>query len=384
MRIALLIGQLAIGGAELAMRDIAAGLAARGHEVRLFTLFDRADGHALLPAGAAFNLQPLNGVKARSPLRVLWQLACAVLRLRAALRRERIDVLYSALNIANLIALAARIGLRRRTALAWSFHAAGTEQAWEDRFAIRACARLSGGVDAVIAVSDATRDYLVRKGLPAARCSVVPNGTDTLHLRPDIALRAAQRGRWGMADDAFVLGVVARVVPVKAPERLLAALALACAQLPALRAVWVGGGAADYVAALVDRARELGIADRVRFAGPSLDLASAYNAFDAFALLSHSEGFGKAVAEAMAVALPCVVDRRAGAETLGDAGVVVDGDDPAAIARVLAALARDPDERARLGAAARSRVQALFSLARTLDATETLLQRLADARAQRR
>ena len=384
MRIALLIGQLAIGGAELAMRDIAAGLAARGHEVRLFTLFDRADGHALLPAGAAFTMQPLNGVKARSPLRVLWQLACAVLRLRAALRRERIDVLYSALNIANLIALAARIGLRRRTALAWSFHAAGTEQAWEDRFAIRACARLSGGVDAVIAVSDATRDYLVRKGLPAARCSVVPNGTDTLHLRPDIALRAAQRGRWGLADDAFVLGVVARVVPVKAPERLLAALALACAQLPALRAVWVGGGAAGYVAGLVDRARELGIADRVRFAGPSLDLASAYNAFDAFALLSHSEGFGKAVAEAMAVALPCVVDRRAGAETLGDAGVVVDGDDPAAIARVLAALARDPDERARLGAAARSRVQALFSLARTLDATETLLQRLADARAQRR
>jgi glycosyltransferase involved in cell wall biosynthesis len=348
--------------------------------VRLFTLFERADGRALLPADARFTVQALNGPKARSPLRVLWQLACAVLRLRVALHRERIDVLYSALNIANLIARAACLGTRRRTALAWSFHAAGTEPAWEDRFAIRACARLSGGVDAIVAVSDATREYLVRQGMPAARCTVVPNGTDTLRLHPDAGLRAAQRGRWGFDDGAFVLGVVARVVPVKAPERLLAALALACVQVPSLRAVWVGGGAADYIAALVDRARELGIADRVRFVGPSLDPAAAYNAFDAFALLSHSEGFGKVVAEAMAVALPCVVDRRAGAETLGDAGHVVDGDDPAAIARVLALLAQQPDERARLGAAARSRVQAMFSLARTLDATEALLQRVAAAR----
>ncbi len=375
MRIAILIGQLAIGGAELAMLDLATGLAARGHQVRLFTLFERADGHALLPAGAGFDVQALNGAKASSPLFVLWQLVGAFMRLRAALRRERSEVLYSALNIANLVAWAACAGLRRRMALVWSFHAAATEPAWEDATAVRACVRLAGRADAIVAVSDATRDYLLALGMAAPRVVVLAKGTDTERLRADATLRAAQRSRWQVPDDAFLLGVVARVVPVKAPERLLAALAVACPRLPSLRAIWVGGGAPGYVAALMRRAGELGIGDRIRFVGSSRDLASAYNGFDAFALLSHAEGFGKVVAEAMAASLPCVVDRRAGAETLGDTGHVVDGDDPQAIAEVLIALAAAPLERARLGAAARVRVEARFSVVRTLDATEALLTR---------
>jgi glycosyltransferase involved in cell wall biosynthesis len=371
VRLAFLVGRLAIGGAELATIDLAQGLARRGHHVQLFTLFDSPLAADLLPANAQFDYQPLNGPKPAGILRVAWQLLRASVRLRAALRATRAEVLYSALNIANLVAwLASR---RRAVRLVWSIHASAVEYSWEDAVATRLCALLSRTVELGVAVSAQVLRHATAHGIRPARFEIIPNGTDTERLRPDLDARRRQRRQWQVEDDSVLVGVVARVAAVKAPERLIAALAIACPLSSRLCAVWVGGGTPGYVAALEQQALAAGLADRLRFVGATLNTQDAYNGIDVFVLCSHSEGFPKAVAEAMAVGLPCIVDARAGAEVVGTAGMVVDAGDAAALAHAILRLAEDPALRAEFGAAARARIESVLSLEATLQATEALV-----------
>lgn len=375
MRIAILVGRLEIGGAELAMLELARELAARGHEVMLYTLFDHAGARALLaraapssPGGVGYH--PLTGPKSASVFAVAWQLLCATWRLRGQLRARRAQVLYSALNIANMLAWFATRG--RNLRLIWSFHGTDSRRSWEDATAMRACALLSRRVPVAVAVSEAARQYFLQAGVRPQRFVVIANGTDTARLRPDRVARAQQRAAWGVADDTVLVGTLARVAPVKAPERLIAAMQVACARVPQLQAVWVGAGQQTYVDAVQAHARAAGLEHKLRFLGPSQDVPSVLNALDVFVLLSHSEGAPKSLAEAMATALPCVIDQRAGAETLADAGWVLDGDDAQTVAEVLVQLAMHGEQRSAAGQRARARIEATLTMALTVDATEAL------------
>ena len=169
MRLAILVGRLEIGGAELAMIELARELSARGHEVVLYTLFDHAGASTVLahaaPATAVdrraaastgstterqFDYQPLTGPKSASLFGVAWQLVSATWRLRRLLRQHNIPVLYSALNIANMLAWFAVSG--RPVRLIWSFHGTDSRRSWEDAAAMRACALLSRQVPVAIAL----------------------------------------------------------------------------------------------------------------------------------------------------------------------------------------------------------------------------------------
>jgi glycosyltransferase involved in cell wall biosynthesis len=243
------------------------------------------------------------------------------------------------------------------------------------------CVRLSGGVDSIVAVSEGVREHLQARGMRMTRCAVIVNGTNTDVFRPMPAQRAEQRRELGIPEDAFVVGVTARITPIKAPERLIAALAHACPRLPGLHAVWIGDGAADYVDTVRRRADAAGLRGRLHLPGQRLHVERALNALDAFALLSRSEGLSRALIEAMAVGLPCIVDRRAGADVVAGAGVVVDADDAGAVASAIEALLDDDERRVRMGIDARNCAIEHYSLRSAIVATETLLQRCADARA---
>ena len=110
---------------------------------------------------------------------------------------------------------------------------------------------------------------------------------------------------------------------------------------------------------LETRARELGVADRVRFLGslPHAALARWLQAADVFVTASTSESQCMALLQAMACARPAVVvDSRALPEVLGaDAGLVARPDDPVDLARQLGRLVDDPVLSRRCGAAARGR-----------------------------
>lgn len=155
--------------------------------------------------------------------------------------------------------------------------------------------------------------------------------------------------------------------------------------LPRLRAparlVLVGREIEANVAPL---ARELGVADRVTFAGEVDDatLVAHYHAADLFCLPARyrSEAFGIVQLEAMAAGLP-VVSTELGTGTSyanldGVTGLVVPPQDPSALAAALDRLLADPALCHRFAAAARARVEAEFTLDRMLERRYTLYQEL--------
>ena len=123
-------------------------------------------------------------------------------------------------------------------------------------------------------------------------------------------------------------------------------------------------------------ARELGVASRVRWAGPVTDIARAYAAADALIHPTIYDSFGLAVAEAMAAGLPVVVSPQAGIAELvrdGENGLVARN--AAETHGALARLAADRALGTRLGAAAR-RTAEQYTWDRTAAATEAVYQEI--------
>jgi glycosyltransferase involved in cell wall biosynthesis len=192
--------------------------------------------------------------------------------------------------------------------------------------------------------------------LPPDRIHLVLNGVRTVPPGD----RGALRAEWGCAPGDVVLGTVARIEEQKDPLFALELLA----QLPAnVRLVWIGDGRLR--AAFEQRARELGLTDRVHLDGWRTDASRRMAGFDVFLLPSRYEGFPFAVLEAMAAGLPCVVsdvDGTREAVADGATGWLCPSRAPAVWLPRLNALVADPEARTRMGTAGRARVDELFSL----------------------
>ncbi len=139
--------------------------------------------------------------------------------------------------------------------------------------------------------------------------------------------------------------------------------------------IWFVGGAQreseqDYLASLHSTARELGIEDRVRFAGQRDDVPRLLAASDIHCQPNISpEPFGIAFVEALYAGLPVVTTRLGGAiEIVNDScGVMVPPNDPIALAAALGRLVGDAGERRRLGDAGPARARALCDPQQQMD-----------------
>jgi glycosyltransferase involved in cell wall biosynthesis len=198
---------------------------------------------------------------------------------------------------------------------------------------------------AVVTTSRWSRRRLLElHGLASDRVRAAPPGVD-----------AAPRTT-GSADGTRLL-CVAAVQPHKGHDVLVEALATV-RELP-WSLVCVGTTARDpgFARGLRDRAREHGIADRIRFTGPrtGADLAAAYAAADLLVLASRAETYGMVVTEALAHGLPVLGTTAGGLpEALGRApdgtlpGQLVPPGDPAALAAALRRWLVDADVRHRI------------------------------------
>jgi len=188
---------------------------------------------------------------------------------------------------------------------------------------------------------------------------VVPLGADHQAFRPGIDTGDV-RARYGLDDGRWLLSV-ARLTRHKGIDIALQALARLKGRYPALRYAVVGAG--EEQAALAAEARELGVADRVRFLTdvPDRDLPALYNCSELYLGVSRMmeqrvEGFGISLAEASACGVPVIAGRSGGIPAAvrdGDTGVLVEAERPDAVAEAVARLLDDPALRARLGAAGR-------------------------------
>ncbi|SEQ00570.1 MULTISPECIES: glycosyltransferase [Pseudomonas] len=194
----------------------------------------------------------------------------------------------------------------------------------------------------LLAVSNAVRDE-IRQRLtkwPVGRIETLYNRINVEGLQAQQLNRFIAREQLRLAQDAWVIGNVGRLHPDKDQATLLEGFALALPKLPAgsLLAI-IGKGGLE--ASLKDKARELGIADRVLFLGQIPDAKVYYKAFDVFALTSDHEPFGMVLLEAMAAGIPLISTGCGGArEVVEGAGVLFPLRDVNALAEGLVHLSK--------------------------------------------
>jgi sugar transferase (PEP-CTERM/EpsH1 system associated) len=237
---------------------------------------------------------------------------------------------------------------------------------------------------AIVVPSRDLMDYMVREvGLPARAFRVIENGVDLERFRPERP-SADQRAALGLPPQGPLIGAVGRLATQKDYPTLLEAFAATLATVPEARLVIAGGG--PLRAELEARAAALGLADRVSFLGPRADMPALYQALDVFVSTSRWEGLSNVLLEAMATGLPAVATRVEGVArviTEEQDGLIVAPGDRAATSAALVRVLREPGLAARLGAAARAKVQREFSLPRMVAEYEALYDELLAQRIKR-
>jgi hypothetical protein len=280
-----------------------------------------------------------------------------VRRLAKLLREERADVVY-----VNTISHTAPLVAARMAGVPALVHVHEGRSYLEGDVERRARVRvLRRAPKLLLAVSQATADALVAKGIPAARIRVVHNG---IPLPPP--RQPGHRAEVGAADPRVpIFGMVGGVQPRKGIHHLVDAAVILQQRGVEARYVVVGGlGEEAYVRQVHEAVARAGLEKTFLLVGRQPEVDSWLDTFDVFVNPAVEEPFARVNLEAMAHALPVVaadVDGTREAVLDGQTGLLVPPRDPAALADALARLAADPALRAKLGATGRARVEERFT-----------------------
>jgi glycosyltransferase involved in cell wall biosynthesis len=370
--IAFLLRSLQGGGAERQTVLLAQGLSRRGHRVRVLTFYNEPDkGGGLRAAGVEITPLEKSG---------RWDVVGFLLRLARALARLRPAIVYSVLTVPNVMSACLRPLLPRHASV-WGLRASNMRMENYDRLARMASAleqKLSHVPDLLIANAEAGKKAAVARGFPASKIAVIRNGIDTDLFKPAGAQeKAAARALFAIPREARVIGMVARLDPMKDHETFLRAFARAAGGRHDLLAL-IAGPAPDEAEGLKARAAALGCAENVRWAGHMADVTRLYAAFDCLCLPSaYGEGFSNVLGEAMAAGMPCVAtDVGDAAEILGELGILVPPGDPEALAQALLAMLARIEQGKVDAVALRQRMVERFSATRMIEETERALAKL--------
>jgi len=353
------------GGLNVYMVEVARQLAARGVEVEIFTRAvcrDTPPTVELVPGVLVRNMVagPFEELDKNALPSQICPFTFGVLRTEAAHPPGRYDLVHGHYWLSGQVgAVAAE---RWGVPLVQSMHTLGrvknlalaSGDCAEPAVRIRGEDEVVAAADRLVAnTADEARQLTELYGASPRQVETVSPGADLSLFRP-VPDTAAVRRRLGLPPDAVVLVFAGRIQPLKGPDVALRAAAALLRLSPALAerlvVVFVGGPSGSEVGApgrLSALAASLGIAGHVRFEPPCAqrELADWYRAATMVLVPSHSESFGLVALEAQACGTPVVAAAVGGLRTAvrdGFSGVLVDGHDPEAWARVLAGLAASP------------------------------------------
>jgi glycosyltransferase involved in cell wall biosynthesis len=387
LRVATLVDHLVAGGAERAAVDIAARL---GDDVRSVLITSRLTPAALDAPRTAPTVAELAaaGVEVVAPGRTgtlkAWEWRPVV----ALLRRGGFDVLHSHSWGSNFWgpALARAAGVPVHVAhdqSPFAGRAAGTVSRRERLVNPWITGRFS---DAIVVPSAWAGGQLVaHERVPRRLIRVIPNGAPEVRR---IRGRDEVRAELGLDRGDVVVAVAAMLRPEKAHDVAVAALARLQADRPGLKLLLLGAGPTGDEAgtrpALEEQARQLGIADRLVFAGRRSDVVDLVAAADVALLPSARENLPLAVLEYMESGTPVVATTVGGVPELVQDGVhalLVAPGDAAAMAAAIARVLDDPAAAAVRAVAARERRRSLFTWEKAARMTRALYAELLSGRA---
>ncbi len=344
IRVCFMIDDLTRAGVETQLVKIINQLDRSKIDPYLCILAPRTDSAAgLLPEDCPVHWLGLTSMRRPSALAHAWKL----LRF---LRRERIDVLHVDLPGSTLFGIPvgwlARVPYLVRTRRDMGYWM-GSIDRWTGRLYshlvemtitnCRACQ------ESVIEIERASRESV----------TILKNDLNLDQFR-EIPTFSGKRA----AGAPRVIGMVANLRPVKAPEVFIEAAHRIAERHP--DAVFRIAGEGSLRAQLEKQIEDLGLSGRVELPGQVVDVPKFIGELDVAVLCSNTEGLPNVLVEYMASGRPVVATRVGGTEELIDDGVqglIVQPQDPAALAEAIDRLLSDDELAARLAAAGRSRVE---------------------------
>lgn len=233
--------------------------------------------------------------------------------------------------------------------------------------------------DRIIAVGEDQRREIARYGVtPLGNIAVIPLGLEIEGLLDAESARGALKAELGLNGHSRLVGIVARLVPIKAHEVFLEAAVRVRAADPDSHFLVVGDG--ERRSELEGMAARLGLGSAVRFLGWRADMKQVYADLDVVALSSNNEGSPVALIEAMAAGRPVVATAVGGVGEVvqhGESGLLVPPRDPRALADGVLTLLHDPARSERFGRAGRASVYPRHAASRLVADVARLYEELA-------
>jgi len=350
MKIAHLITGLELGGAERQLKALVTGKSEESPLQHIvISLKDEGVIGKQLRDGKAVRLYCLN----------LHKSIAGVWRLYKILRQEKPDVLQTWLYHADLMGLIVGklAGVPR---IVWNIRCSNMELSQYSRvtaFVVKILKVLSRFPDAIVTNSQSGQEVHTKLGYKPRRWIRIPNGIDTDLFRPNPLLGKELRRTFDIPEDAVVVGMLARVDPMKDHATFFKAMETLSQANETLYCVIAGKGTEETVWPIMPpRLRRLGVWGNASEFLNSLDIMVLSSAF--------GEGFPNVVGEAMACEVPTIVTN------VGDAAVLVQTPEqivsPQDIDGLTLALKRllglSSQERKAIGQKSRERVLSSFSL----------------------
>lgn len=378
-KILILIRSLNIGGAERQAVSLARSISSLGTEVHVAV---KVGGGPLEHDLAKIPGVRLHHISGSGPVGFLRHL----LRLRRLITAEKYNAVYGFMPVPNLSLLVART-IRNRPLIAWGIRSSdvdpsqyGARVKWTMRFE----KWLSKFADRIITNSQAALEEYRLKGFPYAKLSHVPNAINTDRFQPDESARETLSEELGISDDNPLIGMFARIHPMKDHMTFLGAVEQFLKISPGTHFICAGEdpiGYSHYADRIRQNAVELGVDKNISWLGPRTDPEKLMAACDITTLTSNSgEGFPNSVAESLACGTPCVVtDVGDGAAIVDDPSKVVPRGDHYAMSTAWSATLSDVQANgASISLDARQSIVDRYSPEQIARTTLTLLSKRAD------
>jgi glycosyltransferase involved in cell wall biosynthesis len=228
----------------------------------------------------------------------------------------------------------------------------------------------------VVGVTEDVSSYIRKQyKIPDSKLVTIYNGIDinqfnqgsTIHYREEL----------GIDKNAFVIGTIGRLEPIKNQEALITSFSRIKKDVPNSILFIVGDGSMRN--SLEKTAANLGLTSSIKFLGLRRDIPMLLKAMDVFVLSSYSEGLSLALLEAMASGIPVIASEVGGNPNIvtnGNTGILFDLNKPDELTNSLKQLSRDPSLRKSISANALALVNSKYSLEKMIKRYENIYREI--------
>jgi len=341
MKLAIVINNLGMGGAERLVIDDIHELMRRGQEVDLITLKPEPSGRSQ---------------SGRLHLDKQHQHLLSFVGLLKYLRRAQPDAVITHLWYSNALGRVAAKFAGIKTVISFEHNVYDSLKTWKMFLVDRL---LQGCSTKVVAVSESVKRSLIRHGIKESRIVVIKNGVDTKPYR-----RVLQSKLDGNHRD-FTFIFIGRLIPQKGVDILLTSFS----KMKSKAKLLIVGEGKDRKS-LDEQAQRLNLSDCVEFLGIRQDIPELLSTSDCFVLPSRYEGLPMVLLEALAAGKPAITSDFESARDVideGKNGLIVPREDATALTDAMDKVVRDPAlfETLKIGA---NQGQDAFSIQRHVDA----------------